>query len=91
MHTIFERGAEDKGKAGVAVTVAPALPSVSTPEQREAFWREVIRVNFDKAILLVLAILLHHWHAPDNMQAVAIGGLIVLIQGQRFRLSINRN
>lgn len=62
----------------------------STPGRHEPFWHEVVRVQFDKGMLLLLAVLLHLWHAPNDMQATAIGGLIVLIQGQRFKFNVKK-
>jgi hypothetical protein len=44
-------------------------------------------VQSDKFILLGLIVLLHYFKAPNDLQGAAVGGLIVLIQGQRFKLS----
>lgn len=63
------------------------VPVKTAPLSTGGFWREFIRVQSDKFILLGLILVLHLWHAPENIQSAAIGGLIVLIQGQRFKLS----
>lgn len=63
------------------------VPAKPPPLPAGSFWREFVRVQSDKFILLGLILLLHFWHAPDTIQSAAVGGLIVLIQGQRFKLS----
>lgn len=65
----------------------PKTKAVTAPAPSPAsgFWKEFLRVQSDKFILLLLIILLHCFHSPENMQAAAVGGLIVLIQGQRFK------
>lgn len=50
------------------------------------FWREFVRVQSDKGILIMVLVFLHYAHASELLQSTALGGLIVLIQGQRFQL-----
>jgi hypothetical protein len=64
------------------VTTPLKLPLESKP----SFWFEFLRVQSDKFILLALIAFLHFTHAPENLQAAAIGGLIVLTQAQRFKI-----
>lgn len=67
----------------------PLLPSPipqGTLKTSDSFWKEYFRVQSDKIFMLVLIALLHWWHADDKLQAAAVGGLIILIQGQRFKL-----
>lgn len=62
----------------------PALPAPAIP-QGESFWKEFIRVQCDKFILLLLIVFLHFIHADEQLKYV-VGGLIVLTQAQRFRM-----
>jgi hypothetical protein len=51
------------------------------------YWKEFLRVQSDKFILALLLLVLHFTHAPDNIQTMALGGLLTLINAQRFNLS----
>ncbi len=57
--------------------------SLLAPAKR-TFWQEFWRVETDKVFLLALIVFLHFVHAADTLQAAAIGGLIMSIQGQRY-------
>lgn len=71
------------------VTPAPAAKGdqPQQPKPPGSFWQEFLRVQCDKFILLTLIGFLHFSHAPIELQSAAVGGLIVLIQGQRFKIS----
>jgi hypothetical protein len=69
---------------------AKAAPSVSQPisaaQTRGEFWREFLRVQCDKLILLCLIGFL--WRIGQfEMMKYAVGGLIVSINHNRFRWS----
>lgn len=66
---------------------AETAPQETDKKPSSNFWREFVRVQSDKFLLLGLLIYLHHIHAEVTLQATTLGGLIVLIQGQRFKLS----
>lgn len=51
------------------------------------YWKEFLRVQSDKFILALLLIILHFTHAPENMQTMTLGGLLTLINAQRFNLN----
>jgi hypothetical protein len=46
---------------------------------------EFIRVQIDKVSLLALIIWFYETHADERILFALIGGLIMLIQGRRFR------
>lgn len=72
-------------RGGNVPTPVPAV--VVTPRQSMGeFWREFIRVQCDKFILLALILFLWHIGRFDDMKYV-IGGLIVAINHNRFRWS----
>lgn len=77
MRSVFQAMVQPSPQSTENMAV-PALP-------REKFWREFFRVQSDKFILFALIIFLHYSHSDAQMQAAAVGGLIVLIQGQRFK------
>jgi hypothetical protein len=65
---------------------SPAAGKVLTPNLAStAFWADFLRVQSDKIIMLVLIAFLFHVHADEKLVDVAVGGLIMLIQGQRFK------
>jgi len=49
-----------------------------------SFWQEFLRVQTDKLLLVALLLVLHYWGQSGEMQAAVIGGLIGVIQSQRF-------
>lgn len=59
------------------------LPKIS-PKDDPHFWREFFRVQTDKLLLIGLIVFLHLTHADERLQAAAVGGLVVLVQQQRF-------
>lgn len=61
-----------------------ARPETPAPTDAPSFWRDFVRVETDRIILLLLIVFLHFVHADDKLQAAAIGGLIMSIQGQRY-------
>lgn len=69
---------------------APTDPKTTLPsgtlQTSGGFWREYFRVQSDKLLMFALILVLHWIHADEKLQAAAIGGLIILIQGQRFKL-----
>jgi len=48
------------------------------------FWQEFLRVQTDKILLCALFLIMHYWHVSGEMQAAVMGGLIGVIQSQRF-------
>jgi hypothetical protein len=62
---------------GKAAAARRALPS--------DFWREFIRVETDRFILVALIIYLHHAGASESLQGAAIGALAMSIQAQRYK------
>jgi hypothetical protein len=48
------------------------------------FWQEFLRVQTDKILLCSLLLIMHYWRTSGEMQAAVIGGLIGVIQSQRF-------
>lgn len=51
------------------------------------YWKEFIRVQSDKFILALLLMILHFTNAPENLQTITLGGLLTLINAQRFNLN----
>jgi hypothetical protein len=51
------------------------------------YWKEFLRVQGDKFILVLLLLVLHFTHAPESIQTMALGGLLTLINAQRFNLN----
>lgn len=64
----------------------PIVAQPKPPQQTAGnFWAEFLRVQSDKLILFALIVVLHYFHAGEQLEAAAVGGLITLIQGQRFK------
>jgi hypothetical protein len=72
-------------------TTAPDAPEdakgaeLSPAPDQSTFWQEFVRVQCDKFLLLGLVVFMHFAHMDAQLQATALGGLIILIQGQRFK------
>jgi hypothetical protein len=85
LSTILARGSDSTSaqqSRAIAQTSTPVSPRQNTGE----FWREFLRVQCDKFILLALILFLWKIGRFDDMKYV-IGGLIVAINHNRFRWS----
>ena len=76
----------DRGKSEAVPEVTPVGPPPPVLTAREGFWKEFLRVQCDKFILLALIIFLWKVGEHDQMKYV-VGGLIVAINHNRFRWS----
>jgi len=49
------------------------------------FWKEFLRVNCDKFVLLVLILLMLHLHSDERLIYLALGGLVGAITHNRWQ------
>jgi hypothetical protein len=51
------------------------------------YWKEFFRVQSDKLLIAAILVFFHLRGAPELIQTMALGGLLTLINSQRFNLN----
>jgi len=62
---------------------APA-PAKTAGDSRADFWREFIRVETDRILLVVLFVFMSFNHSSDTLKAAVLGALGMSITQQRY-------